>query len=81
MQSFQVEGPQNREISLFLRNKIGRFFTGTSQGASLGMVVLQRCLLFILASRLNRTLSNRTMTAMIGGLCHFYASRCPLMLN
>ena len=25
-QSFQVEGPQNREISLFLRNKIGRFF-------------------------------------------------------
>ena len=78
LQSFQVEGPQNREISLFLRIKIGRFFTGTSQGAS--TCVLQRCLLFILVSRLNRTLSNRTMT-MIGGLCHFYASRCPLMLN
>ena len=25
LQSFQVKGPQNREISLFLRNKIGRF--------------------------------------------------------
>ena len=25
-QSFQVEGPQNREISLFIGNKIGRFF-------------------------------------------------------
>ena len=34
MQSFQVEGPQNMEISLFLRNKIGRLFTGTFQGAS-----------------------------------------------
>ena len=33
-QSFQVEGPSNREISLFLRNKIRRFFTGTFQGAS-----------------------------------------------
>ena len=33
-QSFQVEGPQDREISLFLRIKIGRFFTGTFQGAS-----------------------------------------------
>ena len=32
LQSFQVEGPQNREISLYLRNKIGRFFTGTFQG-------------------------------------------------
>ena len=31
MQSFHVEGPRNREISLFLWNKIGRFFTGTFQ--------------------------------------------------
>ena len=30
--SFQVEGPQNREISPFVENKIGRFFTGTFQG-------------------------------------------------
>ena len=29
IQSFQVGGPQHREISLFLRNKIGRFLTGT----------------------------------------------------
>ena len=34
LQSFQVEGQQKREISLFLRNKIGRFFAGTFQGAS-----------------------------------------------
>ena len=40
-------------------------------------VVLRRCLLYILASRLNRTLSNPAM-AMI---CHFYASRCPLVIN
>ena len=42
-------------------------------------VVLRRCLdlLYMLASRLNRTLSNPAM-AMI---CHFYASRCPLVIN
>ena len=31
-QSFQVEGPQNREISLFIGNTIGRFLSGTFQG-------------------------------------------------
>ena len=31
----------------------------------------RRCLFFILASRLNRTLSNPAMTM----ICHFYASR------
>ena len=32
MQSFQVERPQNREISLFIGEKIGRIFSGTLQG-------------------------------------------------
>ena len=32
LQSFQVDGPQNREISLFTGNTIGRFFTITFQG-------------------------------------------------
>ena len=32
LQSFQVEGPTNREISLFIGNTIGRFFAGTFQG-------------------------------------------------
>ena len=40
-------------------------------------VVLRRWLLFILASRLNWTLSNPEITM----ICHFYASRCPLVLN
>ena len=40
-------------------------------------VVLRRCLLFMLALRLNRTLSNPAMTL----ICHFYASRCPIVLN
>ena len=31
-QSFQVDGPQNREISIFIGNTIGRFFTITFQG-------------------------------------------------
>ena len=31
-QSFQVDGPQNREISLFIGNTIGRFLTITFQG-------------------------------------------------
>ena len=30
-QSFQVEAPQNMEISLFIEHTIGRFFTGTFQ--------------------------------------------------
>ena len=32
IQSFQVEGPKNREISLFIENTIRRFFTGFFQG-------------------------------------------------
>ena len=40
MQSFQVEGPQNREISLFIGNTIGRFVTGTFQG---GKTVSNSC--------------------------------------
>ena len=39
-QSFQVEGPQNREISLFIGNTIGRFFTETCQG---GKTVSNSC--------------------------------------
>ena len=32
VQSFQVEGPRNREISLFIRNTIERLFTITFHG-------------------------------------------------
>ena len=31
-QSFRVEGRENRQISLFIDNTVGRFFTGTFQG-------------------------------------------------
>ena len=57
-------------ISLFLRIKIGRFLRELFKALpktigirnDLRMVVLWRCLLFILAPRLNRTLSNQAMT-------------------
>ena len=70
LQSFQVEGPQDREISLFLRIKIGIFLRELFKALpktigirnDLRTVVLWRCLLFILAPRLNRTLSNQAMT-------------------
>ena len=85
-QSFQVEGPQKREISLFLRNKIGRFLRGLFKvlPKTIGLrndlrtVVLRRCLFFILAFTSQSDVVNPAMTNMI---CHFYASRCPLVLN
>ena len=42
-QSFQVEGPQNREISLFKGNTIGRFFTGTFQSGKISQQQLLSC--------------------------------------
>ena len=66
-QSFQVDGTQNRKISLFLGNTIGRFFTITFQGGTTVSSIMWLWadtavyLLYILASRLNRTLSNTAM--------------------
>ena len=48
MQSFQVGGPQNREISPFIENRIGRFFTGTFQG---GKTVRNSCYHVIISIR------------------------------
>ena len=85
VQSFQVEGPQDREISLFLRIKIGRFFKRELFNAlpktigirnDLRTVVLWHCLLFILAPRLNRTLSNQAMTMAL--LCLTMSARAKL---
>ena len=84
MQGFQVEGPQDREISLFLRIKIGSFLRELFKALpktigirnDLRTVVLWRCLLFILAPRLNRTLSNQAMTMPL--LCLTMSARAKL---
>ena len=84
MQSFQVEGPQDREISLFLRIKIGRFLRELLKALpktigkrnDLRTVALWRCLLFILAPSLNRTLSNQAMTMRL--LCLTMSARAKL---
>ena len=71
----------NREISLFLRNKIGRFlrelFKVLPKTIGLRRVVLRRCLFFMLLYISQSYVVKPAMTM----ICHFYASQCPLVLN
>ena len=79
-----MQSLQDGEISLFLRIKIGRFFTELFKALpktigirnDLRTVVLWGCLLFILAPRLNRTLSNQAMT--MPRLCLTMSARAKL---
>ena len=58
IQSFQVEGPKNREISLFIENTIGRFFTETFHGRK----IARNSCYHVITCSINRTSAAQTVT-------------------